>query len=480
MGIGAATLLASSLFQQGLGLVTLAVVARILSPADLGVAAYFLIAAAFIDLMQRQIPLALVRLDEVTADHLGTVFTLQVLAGLSLSALSLALIPLAGMTGLAPVVSLLPTVAVYAILSAFRSPRFQLFERDLSFAYGAAEDSLGRAVYSITAIVLVWLLRDHWALVWAMFAGQAAKIVWTFSMAPMRPRLTLSLWRESVSFTSWALAATTIDFLSLRLPQLVIGMALGLREAGLLRLGSNFIDLVTYQLAAPMMRVLYPGLAEATRDDRDPREVFMRSNEMFLAVLLPFAVGLALIAEDAIRYGLGEQWVPAAQVIWVLAPLQSLMVLQANVRAAAYVANETRILFLRSLVQLPVMAGLLYLGAQNGFHGMIAAVAAFNLTSLSITLFLGRRYGTGGMLAPLLRGWRSFLSCAAMALAVLGVEALPGLTADLPRLAVQVLTGMVVYPMVLLALWRLAGRPEGAEAFLLKLAGRALGRLRRT
>ena len=483
MGLGAATLMISSLFQQGLGLLTLGVVARILSPADLGTAAYFLIAAAFIELLQRQLPLVLVKLKEVTPDHIDTVFTLQVLCGLLLSGLFLAITPLVEMSGVAAVVSLLPAAAAYAVLAAFRSPRAQLLERDLRFGYGAAEDSVSRVVYAMTAIFLLLVLRDYWALVWATFAAQATRVVWTFSIAPMRPRLTLARWRENLAFSLWAIPAQMADLLILQLPQLVIGLALGLRDAGIFRLANSFIALVTIQLAAPMLRVLYPGLAEVSRDHSHAREAFMRSNEVFLGVMLPFAIGLALLAEDAIRYGLGEQWVPAAQVIWALALLQALTMLQSIVRAAAYVADETRTLFYRNMILLAVTAGLLVLGAQFGFQGMIAAVMLSNLTSLLLTLLLARRYGSDTFFSPLLRGWRSFLASAVMAVAVLGVGALPG-PADpideILRIGAGILVGMIVYPLAHLALWRLAGRPDGFESFLLSMLARLRGRLRRS
>ena len=147
LAVGAAALLASGLFRQGLGIVTLAVTARLLTPEDFGIVAYFLVALGLLEMMQRQIAMVLIRLETVTQAHLETVFTVQLVFGLSVAAIFLASRPLVEMVGLPQLVELTPYLAVLSLVIAIRSPLFLIYERDLTFSYAAKEETFSRIAY---------------------------------------------------------------------------------------------------------------------------------------------------------------------------------------------------------------------------------------------------------------------------------------------------------------------------------------------
>ncbi len=115
------------------GLLTLGVTARLLSPEDFGVAAYFLIATALLEMLQRQIAIVLIRLDDVTQEHLETTFTFQVIFGLATATLFFLSQPLVALIGIPELVQLTPALSALAFTIAFRSPKFILFERKLRF-----------------------------------------------------------------------------------------------------------------------------------------------------------------------------------------------------------------------------------------------------------------------------------------------------------------------------------------------------------
>ncbi len=483
LAVGVATLLASWLFRQGLGFVTLAVTARLLTPEDFGIIAYFLIATALLEMFQRQIGMVLIRLEDVTIGHLDTVFSLQIIFGILAAILFWASQPLVALMGIPELTELMPVLSAMSLVVAIKSPGFLLFERGLRFGYAAGEETFSRVVYASCAIILSWYWRDYWAIVVATFAGQAVRGVWTFSIAPMLPRLSLSQWRDSLSFSTWSIGAQLAQFLSSNAPQLIISATLGLADAGLFRIGTRLVNVVTHQLFTPILRVVFPGLADLTRKTDQGREGFRKINAGFLAILLPVSIGFALVAEDVIRVGLGYKWIAAAQVVWVLAPLYALNALQANVRSAAYIAGSTPLLFYRETIILVIVCALMVVGVQYGFTGALAAAGMSNLVSLLATLILAKRFGNGGFFEPLTIAWRSFLSCAVMAVAVLATDLALRSGVHVPRTLVIVLTkvavGMIVYPATHISLWAMAGRPEGFETLVFSLLGRLRSHLRR-
>ncbi|WP_158275488.1 oligosaccharide flippase family protein [Maritimibacter sp. 55A14] len=483
LAVGAATLFASGLFRQGLSLVTLAVTARLLTPEDFGVVAYFLIAVMFLEMLQRQITMVLIRLEDVTGDHLATVFTLQIGLGLCCALFFLGTQPLVALLEIPALVALMPYLSLLALVVAIRSPRFLLFERGLRFGYAATEETASRIVYSVTAIFLAWLWRDYWSIVAASFLAQATRGVVTFGAAPMMPRLTISHWRDSFSFSAWSIGAQLAQFFYKNVPQMMIGAVLGLADAGLFRLGNRLTTLVTAQLGAPMLRVFYPGLADVARNSERKKAVFSKLNELTLGVVLPLSVGMALIATDLIQFGFGSQWLAAAQVIWILAPLRALEAINENVRAATYVEGSTRILCVRNGILLVAICGFMWIGLQFGFLGALIAAGISSVAAVVLTLVMSLRFGTGGFFKPLTVAWRSFLACGAMASAVLALDwaVAPGhgtaLAAQL--LVAKIGLGMIVYIAAHLLIWRAAGRPDGFESLILSLLGRFRGHLKR-
>lgn len=484
LAVGSATLLASGVFRQCLGFATLAITARLLRPEDFGILAYFFIAAALLEMLQRQIGMVLIRIDKISPDYLNTVFTFQLLFGFGAASFFWVMQPVIALLGIPELVDLLPAISALSIVIAIRSPRFLLYERGLRFSLAAAEETLNRVTYAVVAVYLTWLWRDSKAIIIAVFVGMAMRSLITFAVAPMRPRLSLSRWRESFSFMSWAIGAQFSQFLANSVPQLFIGATLGLADAGIYRIGSRITEIVTTQFFAPLQRVIYPGLADISRSTDRREATFTLLNECMLAIVLPVSVGAALVSKDVILFGLGFKWIAAAQVIWILAPLKALETLQANVRAASYVEGSTKTLFLRNSLLMALVCLYMWIGTQFGFYGALAAAGLSSFTALTITLILAKRFGNGGFFEPLKCAWRSFLACAVMVAAVLAVDVMMRSGVHTPRILVIVLTkvsvGVVVYTMTHIALWGIAKRPAGFESRVFSLLFRFRAQLCRS
>jgi len=482
LAVGAATLLASGVFRQGLGLLTIAITARLLTPEDFGIIAYFLIATALLEMFQRQIGMVLIRLDNVTPEHLDTVFSFQIIFGIMAAILFWAAQPVVALLGIPALSGLMPALSAMSLVVAIKSPRFLLFERGLRFGYVAGEETFSRIVYAVLAIGLAWYWRDYWAIVVATFAGQAMRGVWTFAIAPMMPRLSLSQWRDSLSFSSWSIGAQLAHFLSASAPQLIIGATLGLADAGLFRVGTRLVNVVTHQLFTPILRVVYPGLADLSRKTDKGKEGFRKINAGFLAILLPCSVGFALVSVDAVWLIMGYTWVAAAPVIWVLAPLYALSSLQANVRSAVYLEGSTSLLFYRNTILLVIVCVVMWIGVQYGFTGALIATGLAELAALIVTLFIAKRFGDGGFFEPLTVGWRSFVSCAVMAVAVIATNYALRNVMQFSYTPGIVLTktgvGVIVYTSTHIALWAMAGRPDGFETMVFSLLGKLRDHLR--
>jgi len=204
-----------------------------------------------------------------------------------------------------------------------------------------------------------------------------------------------------------------------------------------------------------------------------------------MVVAVPFATGVALVAEPMIRLAFGPDWAAAAPPLRILC-LYGIFAASAQFCWPLLISvGEPRRFALIQLVTLIFGAPAIWWASVNyGLEGTAWAMAAMGglfavLIMLSTLSLIGDDVSSVLQWAP-----RSLAAALVMTLVVEGAQlAIPydgtaGLAAI--HLGMSVVLGAVTYPLALLLLWRLAGRPEGAESRMLKMVGGMLpGRLRR-
>jgi O-antigen/teichoic acid export membrane protein len=483
IALGALSLLGANTLNQLIGVAVLGVTARLLTPFDFGVVAYFMVGVLLLDLVLRQMEQSLIRMPDPSDEHIDTVMGLQ-LATAAISAAVIALLsgPVAALLEAPELRMVMLAMAGSALLLAVRNPRFVLYERELSFHRAAGLETATRLVYAGGAIWLSFLWGNYWAVVVAVLASYVVRGALTFVLSPgrPRPRPRLTRWRDCASFGGWAMVVEFCQYAANSAPQLVIGGVLGLSQVGHYRAGNRISVLLTKQLARPMMQVAYPGLAKIARKGTATTEAHALLNAALLALMLPIGAGLAVVSQDLVHLALGPQWTSAALVISVMAPLRALETMQAGVRAVTLVHGHVKALALRNALVLLLSVALIWSGAQFGFGGALLGAAGASAVSVFATLWMARRYGDGaGFFAPLLASWRSMAASAVMAAAVVALglvlpEATSESTAILP-LAVKVPVGAAVYLAAHFGFWIAAGRPDGVERTTLSMIRRRRG-----
>jgi O-antigen/teichoic acid export membrane protein len=247
----------------------------------------------------------------------------------------------------------------------------------------------------------------------------------------------------------------------------VIGRMLGLEAVGIYSVGAEIAALPTTELVSPLGRACFSTFAAARNSGTAMGETYLRL--MGLAALLgvPAGLGLSLLADPIVRLAFGDRWLGAIGLIQLLGVTATAtifgMLSVALLNAHAVLKPQFRVQVVATVLRVAAMIALVpWFGLLGAAVGMSLSLAVENLCYTAMALGrLGLRF------ADLLRHvWRSVLASLAMAaaLAAMGL----GWT-DTPEgswsqsLVLGVPAGVVVYAVVVLGLWRLAGCPAGAE-----------------
>ena len=159
-----------------------------------------------------------------------------------------------------------------------------------------------------------------WALVVGPLAGALASLVVSYLVAPHRPRLSLDT--DAVlpllRYGRWIFARAVIAPLGTSILQLAISRQLGVAELGLYTLACKLAFLPSEVASGVVGTVAFPLYARLQDNPRQATRTFQLILTGMLAVLLPAALLIFVLAPPLVDHVLGPRWQGTVPVIRVL------------------------------------------------------------------------------------------------------------------------------------------------------------------
>ncbi|MCW6532759.1 lipopolysaccharide biosynthesis protein [Sphingomonas lycopersici] len=487
---GASLLMVVNLMSRGIGIISTAALARLLTPNDFGIVSLAMIVVEFAQMLTDfQLTNALVRSPRRDEHLYATAFTLGVMRGVITAAgIALAALPAGVMTGNDHVRNVLLVLALQPLIDGWRSPRMVDYIRDIDFSREAVVTIVGRIVAVAIMVLLAALTHSYWALVSGTIVASLTMTIMTHVMRPFRPRFELRDYRLFLGFGGWMSAAAMTNYLSFKLDSLIVAGRFGVARLGQYNLGIQISGILTSQLAWALQRAIFSALSTISDDLPRRLRAYATAQTAMVGVLLPIGVGMVLVAHEAIMVIAGPKWTDAIVVLRFVGPPMAFGGLIESAQALLMVEGMTRTLFLRNLLTFAMRLALLWGGLMlGGFTGMLIGLTIAGFLYVLLTLQLVSRHFHVSLIAPFVNAWRSFVAAAVMIVAVLALDialGAPGhdFSRNLLGLVAKSVLGGGAYAGTHLLLWRLSGQPAGFERFVLDFAGRLVrtvgGRLR--
>jgi lipopolysaccharide exporter len=473
---------------RGIGLFGTVILARLLAPEDFGIVAVAAIVQTFLEILSStSFQLALVRMPAPSRAHYDTVFTMNLLRGLLLGGVLFGLADLqAALMGEPRVAGVMRLLAVSVVLQGLHSVRMADFQRELRFDRILRFDVAGKLILFAISMPLAFWLRNYWALVLGSPLSQLLVIPLSYYMAPHRPRLGLSAWREFFNFSKWLFLGNLCGLLDGQQINILVGRFAGIAALGLFQVAYQIAALPVSEIAAPLRGPAYAGYARAQGDLAAMRWQFRTTLELMWVIILPLSVGIGLTAHEITRLFLGERWLS-------LAPIMPLVGLYALCDAIGQFTHGLQIVLNRQarmvlswfaivLVRIPLVA---WATVAFGLTGAMVAMLATGVVNAILWLRLAGQLIGLRLRDTLLVLWRGAAAAGAMAAIVRQVP--PPEASIWPAswfwsaaivLVIKATAGAAIYAAGLFATWRLQGSPrDSAEAYLLRMGKAGLDRL---
>ncbi len=474
---GAGWLMGWRVASRLLGLVNTVVLVRLLTPSDFGLVALALSFSLAIDSVSYLgVPDALVREPTLDRAMYDTGFTMGALRGLLTTlVIAAAAWPAARFFGDPRLVYIFLALALGLFATTVENIGTVDFQRDLTFGKQFQLQIVPRIASIIVTLVCAVVWHSYWALIAGMLTNRGVRTVLTYVIHPYRPSLTLRAWRRLIGFSFWSWALSMAALLQARADTIILGGYLTPTAVGVYSVGGEIGGLASSELMGPMTGALFAGFAAARRTGEGIGWAYLRAISLVVLLTLPASAGMAMLARPMMHLVFGTRWDAAVPLAQMFAFIGMFQVGGAVSGALLTVEGLLHINFRINLtIAVVKIIVLLALVPSFGLIGAAAGVAAIALLQDAIYVAVTFRH-TGLRLRDLaLNLWRPMLAAGVMAVVVLEagldqpVDDVGVFWSGL-HLAWAVLVGAVVYGVTLLLAWLAAGRPRGAETYVLDL-----------
>ncbi|MGR3540517.1 MAG: oligosaccharide flippase family protein [Hasllibacter sp.] len=398
-GRASVTILLFTALKFALNLVGIAIVARLVPPAEFGIAALALPVAAIItNPSGLGLGSAVVQREHVGHRLVSTLWWINAAAGL-LAAVALALLarPVAAFYDEPRVAPVMWTLAVFAAISPLSLQYGAILRRRMQIGLLERIGTVGFALGIATGIVMALAGASYWAVIAQRMAPVAITFALLALLVPWRPSLPWrgAGWTEIRGALGFGGGLAGYNFVTQTLNNLVsvmVGRAFDAAAAGLYFRAWTFANLFPSRLVAPLSGAFMPSLARLQDDGPAFRALFVRMVTRMHVLTMPVAVGLAAGGDLVALVVLGPEWSGAGPLIAAF----SVLVLQAPISRglnwSLTAQGRTGTMLLFGLAHATVALAAIFWGLGQGVaQTAVAFMASMLLFRMPLLLWLAVR-----------------------------------------------------------------------------------------
>jgi O-antigen/teichoic acid export membrane protein len=437
-------------------LITMTVLARLLTPEQFGIVGFATLVTAYLSVLKDLgLGAAVIQRQDDVEESAQTVFVLNLIIGAVLTSITYLAAPLVASFFREPLVTpLLRVLGFTFVLESLGSMHVVLLKKNLDFRRKLVPDVGQSIVKGVVAISAAATGFGVWALVWGHLAGVLAFVVLSWVAIPWRPtwRVHRRLIRPLSRFGA-PLIVTDVQYaIWSNLDYVVVGRLLGDAALGVYTLAYRLPELLVHSVWRVLAQAVFPVFSRLQNDLAALRAGFLATIRYTQLAVVPLCVGLFVTAEPAVAVVFGDQWAAVVPVLQVMAVFSLVASVGVNAGDVYKALGRPGVLAKLAAIELVLLVPALIYGAQYGVVGVAWAHAIVATIDSLVRLGVAR-----SMLQLPLRDIGRQLMPSLGAGAILAGTAWATLrfTASLGNLPSLLITAAIGASTYALAIWRL-------------------------
>ena len=375
---------------QVLSFVRSVILARLLTPEIFGIMAIALIVVRFIEAFTRSgLEAALIQRQADFNEARDTAFTLLVFRGLILCSVVMAAAPwIADFYEEQQLVFILAVMSSHFIFVGFNNINIIAKQKELDLRKYAYLDITVQVTSTIATVIIAYYTRSVWALVTGYLITAFLFASLSYLFIPGRPRFGFNtqIAKELLSYGKFITGTSIILYIAGEMDNLVIGKILGMEALGYYVLAFTLANMVTTFLSRLLSGALFPAYSKIQSDTEAVNRVFKKSLVLLLNIIVPTAVGLAVLAPEIVRVIYGEKWAASVDPLIALCVFGMLRGMMSLIGYLLQAIGKPNLDLVSGTLRLIVLGILIYPAAVN--YG-IAGVAWVVTIAIGVQLVTG-------------------------------------------------------------------------------------------
>lgn len=302
--------------------IRLIILARILLPQDFGVLGIAMLMILNLETFFRTgFSDALIQRKEVTDDYLNSAWTAGILRGAVLSLIVYIIAPYVAAFFDSPQAGpVIRVIGLSFLLRALTNIGTIYFQKELEFDKRFLYQLAGSLADFIVAVSAAFILRNVWALVFGILAGDFTRLIASYVMLSYRPRLVFDFKKvkELFVFGKWVWASSILMFILTQGDNAVVGKLLGAAMLGLYQMAYSMSSTPATEFSHLIASITFPAYSKMQNDMEKLRRAYLEVLHLSSLIAIPLAGGIFILAPEFTKILFGEKWMPMVAAMRVL------------------------------------------------------------------------------------------------------------------------------------------------------------------
>lgn len=369
--------------RQAMQLVTTAILARLLDPADFGLIGMATIVIGFVSIFRDLgTSSAVIQRKHITEDLLSSIFWVNVVFGLVAAIFLYLISPCIASFYHEPMVDpLLQLLSLTFLISGLSSLQKAILEREMAFNKLAMLEIMATFSGAVVGIGAAFMGYGVWSLALQALAVTSVTTILLWTVSRWSPKAVLS-WPEIKSVMNYSLNLTgfsIFNYFVRNADYLLIGKFLGARDLGFYTLAYRIMLYPLQSITSVLARAMFPAFSQIQDDDERFRRIYLKMVWSIALITFPMMLGLIVLAEPFVLVIFGQSWRPVSLLLIILAPVGMLQSVAASVGVIYQAKGRTDMMFRWGLVTGVISVFVFYLGLRWGITGVALSYAILSL-----------------------------------------------------------------------------------------------------
>lgn len=393
---GAGWSFAESILGQGVSFVVGLVLARLLTPEEYGLIGIILIfIALFNSIVDSGFSNALIRKTDAKDIDYNTVFiTNMVLSIVLFFALYFSAPAIARFFNQPPLIPLTRVMGSVVIINAFAIIHRTILVKRVDFKTQTKVSLIASVASGVIGIAMAIAGYGVWSLVGQQISRQLLNSAFLWLWTKWYPKIQFSIesFKELFSFGWKLLVSGLIDTVWREIYQVVIGKCYSADTLGQYTRAQQFGSIFSSNLTAVVQRVSYPVLSEIQDDKARLKLAYQKVIKVTMLVTFCCMLGLAAIAKPMILVLIGEQWLPAVQLLQIICFMMMLYPLHAINLNMLQVQGRSDLFLKLEIIKKIIAVGPLLMGVFVNIYWMLWGSVFTGFIAYYLNAFYSGKY----------------------------------------------------------------------------------------